>query len=418
MYQKTVLPNGIRIVTEYLPHLRSVALGAWFEVGSRHELLNEWGISHFIEHLMFKGSKKYSARQIAEIMDQHGGYLNAFTGKEETCYYFKALDEDFAVAADILQEMLLHSLILPDDIEKEKKVILEEISMYEDSPEELAHDLFTEFFWPNSPLGRRILGSPESVSGLTQASVYQYLEKHYTTDRLVIASAGNIRHERVVEEFAEKFSVLPRGKRNSLIAAESQTKQCLFHHKNLEQIHLCVGGSAFARNDKRRHLLNIVDTIIGGGVSSLLFQELREDRGLVYNTYSFNLLYEDVGSYGIYAGFNPYNWSKVWDVLYSLFSNLPKLVTPEMLERAKGQLRGNLVLSLESTSNRMTRIARAELEERRLITTENLLEEIAQINYGDLLDLMNEIYNPQNWIWIGLGQQQFIKEDPICQKIC
>jgi len=417
MYQRTVLSNGIRIVTEYIPHLHSVTLGAWFEVGSRHELPEEWGVSHFIEHLMFKGNKKYSAREIAEIMDNHGGYLNAFTGKEETCYYFKALDEDFTMAADVLGEMLLHSLFSYDDLIKEKNVVLEEIGMYEDSPEDLAHDLFEEAFWADHALGRRILGSPGSVGKFTKEQICLYLEKHYTTDRLVIASAGNIPHERVVKEFAERFSDLPRGQKHPLESPIKNGRRGLFHNKNLEQVHLCLGNSTFARNDKRRHMLNLLDTIIGGGVSSLLFQELREERGLVYNTYSFNSSYEDVGLCGIYAGFSPHNWSKVWDVICSLFSDLSKYIHEEMLQRAKGQLRGSLMLSLESTNNRMTRLARGELDEGRIITPEELLIEVEQVKYVDLMSLAAEIYNPKDWTWVSLGQQNY-GGDPLCPKIC
>lgn len=418
MYQRTVLPNGIRIITEYMPYLRSVTLGAWFEVGSRHEDGDEWGLSHFIEHMMFKGNAKYSARDIAEIMDQRGGYFNAFTGKEHTCYYFKVLDEHFSVASELLQEMLLRSLFSPEDVVKERNVVLEELYMYEDTPEELVHDLFTEALWPKASLGRSIIGSEATINGFSQEMIHNYLQKHYTADRLVIASAGNIPHERVVEEFAAAFSLLPQGKRPQLEGPNVKRRQQMFHAKDIEQVHLCLGGPALSRHDDRRYALYLLDTILGGGVSSLLFQELREERGLVYNTYSFNTLYHDVGSYGIYAGFSSQNWNAVWDILSGLFRDLPKLITTDVLDRAKGQLKGSLVLSLESTSNRMTRLAKGELDSGRIVPPEEVMVAIEQVGYERIMELAQTIYDPEDWSWVGLGPKLRVEEDVPCQRIC
>ncbi|HBG01977.1 MAG TPA: peptidase M16, partial [Firmicutes bacterium] len=343
MYQRTVLPNGIRIITEYLPYLRSVTLGAWFEVGSRHEQPHEWGISHFIEHMVFKGNQKYSARDIAEVMDQRGGYLNAFTGKEQTCYYFRVLDEHYDLASDVLVQMLRYSLFSPGDVAKERNVVLEELSMYEDSPEEFVHDLFFDALWPKDPLGRPIIGSAASINGFSAEMITEYMAKHYTADRLVIASAGNISHARVVETFAAAFDSLPRTANPVLAKAHYQVGEGSFKDKDIEQIHLCLGGPALCRHDPRRYALSLLDTMLGGGVSSLLFQGLREERGLVYNTYSFNSLYDDAGAYGIYAGFSPQHWDHVWDVLFDLFTRIPQRMTQEMLARAKSQITGGLV---------------------------------------------------------------------------
>lgn len=418
MYQRTVLPNGIRIVTEYMPYLRSVTLGAWFAVGSRHEQPQEWGLSHFIEHMMFKGTEKYSARQIAEIMDEHGGYLNAFTGKEHTCYYFKVLDEHFAVASEVLQQMLLHSLFLPVEIAKERNVVLEELNMYEDSPEELVHDLFATVLWPGHPLGNSIIGSSATISEFDQQMILRFLEEHYTTDRLVIVSAGNIPHERVVEEFASAFGHLPQGKSLLLQQPVSQRGSGLFQDKDTEQIHLCLGGASLSKTDQDRYAIYLLDTIIGGGVSSLLFQELREERGLVYNTYSFNSLYQDVGSYGVYAGFSPQHWDQVWNVICTQFASLPEIITEDMLARAKGQLNGSILLSLESTSNRMTRLAQGELEEGRVVTPEEILSKIEAVEHPELLRVAAEVYDPQAWSWVGLGPRHLVKEDVLCRQIC
>lgn len=418
MYQRTVLPNGIRIITEYLPYLRSVTLGAWYEVGSRHETEPEWGISHFIEHMMFKGTTKYTAKQIAEVMDQRGGYLNAFTGKEQTCYYFKVLDEHYGTAAELLEQMLQHSLFLPGDVHKEKNVVLEELSMYEDSPEELVHDLFSAKIWPHDPLGRNIIGSTSSVATFSPEMVRDYLAKHYTADRLVIASAGNISHEQVVDTFGAAFASLPRGSRPLLSRALPEAGQGHFQDKDIEQVHLCLGGPALCRHDRRRYALALLDTMIGGGVSSLLFQELREERGLVYNTYSFTALYDEVGAYGIYAGFNPQHWDQVWTLLRELFEGLPQLITAEMLERAKGQMKGSLVLSLESTSNRMTRLIKGEVDEGRITTPEETMERIEAVTYDELMELAQTIYDPEKWSWVGLGPRHLVKEEVSCQKTC
>ncbi|HHT67647.1 MAG TPA: insulinase family protein [Firmicutes bacterium] len=418
MYQRTVLPNGVRIITEYLPFLRSVTLGAWFEVGSRHEQPSEWGLSHFIEHMMFKGTEKYSARDIAEIMDQRGGYLNAFTSKEQTCYYFKVLDEHYETACELLQQMLLRSLFSPVDVAKERNVVLEELRMYEDTPEELVHDLFSETLWPTDPLGRNIIGSTSSISGFTSEMIRDYMARHYTADRLVIASAGNISHDKVVESFAKAFDSLPGGLRPVLDKAVTRSGQGLFQDKDIEQVHLCVGGPAPCRHDERRYALSLLDTMIGGGVSSLLFQELREERGLVYNSYSFTSLYDDVGAYGVYAGFNPQQWAQVWDVLRDVLDGIPQLITPEMLERAKSQMKGSLVLSMESTSNRMTRLVKGEMDEGGIVTPEETMKRLEKVTYEEVMKLASVVYNPQDWSWVGLGPRHLIKEDSLCQEIC
>lgn len=418
MFQRTVLSNGIRIVTEYMPYLRSVTLGAWFEVGSRNERPAEWGISHFIEHMMFKGTQKYSAREIAEMMDQRGGYFNAFTGKEHTCYYFKVLDEHYKVASELLQEMLLRSLFSEDDVKKERNVVLEELNMYEDTPEELVHDLFSEVLWPKDPLGRNIIGSEATIHGFTREMILAYLAEHYTADRLVIASAGNISHEQVVEEFAAAFGVLPSGQNSNFDQVYHQRGQQMFHDKEIEQVHLCLGGPALSRHDDRRYALYLLDTMLGGGVSSLLFQELREERGLVYNTYSFSSLYHDAGSYGVYAGFSPQHWTAVWDILRELFNSLAKSITPDVLERTKGQLKGSLMLSLESTSSRMTRLAKGELDSGRIITPEEVMGHIEQVGYEQIMELAKVMYNPAEWSWVALGPKQDIQEDIPCRKIC
>ncbi|HPT83180.1 MAG TPA: pitrilysin family protein [Limnochordia bacterium] len=418
MYQKTVLPNGMRIITERLPHVRSVTLGAWFEVGSRQEELEEWGLSHFVEHMMFKGTKTFSARQIAELMDQRGGQLNAFTEKEQTCYYFKVLDEHFSTAAELLQDMLLNSLFLPEDVEKEKNVVLEELRMYEDSPEDFVHDLFSDVLWPEDPLGRNILGSEETIRGFSPQRVRSYVAKHYTADRLVVACVGNVHHAQVVDTFAQGLADLPRGSRRPALQPDYTAGSCIFADKDIEQVHLCLGAPAISCSDERKYALQVLDTMIGGGVSSLLFQELREELGLVYSTYSFNSLYSDTGFYGVYAGFHPQNWGRVWEVLTDLLGTLGQRITEEMVERAKQQLRSGLVLSLESTSARMSRLAKGEIYEGGPLPPEGVLRRLEAVDYGQVLALAEEIYNPRRWSWAAVGPRHLVREDIQCRKIC
>ncbi len=418
MYERTVLPNGVRIISEYLPHVRSVTLGAWFTVGSRYERPEQRGLAHFIEHMLFQSTEKYSAQQIAEIMDQSGSYFNAFTGRERTCFYFKVLDEHWPAASDVLREMLLHPLFKPREIVKERKVVLEELKMYEDDPEDQVQDLLPGKLWPASPLGNSVLGTAETVRGFAQADAEAFMADHYTAKRLVIAAVGNISHGQVVDEFASAFASLPRKDAPRLDAPALGLPGQLFYDKDTEQIHLCLGGPAFARTDERRFALYLLDIILGGAASSLLFQELREKRGLVYNTYSFSSLYSDAGYYGIYAGFSPDQWNQVWDVLLDLLANLPGKIRRDMFIRAQAQLRGSALLALESTEARMFRQAKAELDNSVSFGVEQFLEKIAAVQYHELLLLAEELFVSQASSSIALGPGLSLKEGIRCQKIC
>ncbi len=419
MYQKTVLPNGIRIITEYIPYVHSVSLGVWFEVGSRDEEPTELGLSHFIEHMMFKGTERFSAREIAEIMDRCGGHLNAFTSKEHTCYYFRVLDEHFSTAAEVLQQMLLHSRFEPSEIDKERNVVLEELNMYEDTPDELVHDLLCEALWPNHPLGRNVLGTQETISSFSQNMILSFLERNYTTERIVIASAGSIPHERIVEEFASSLSALPSGALPTANYSRDLGGQDLFRAKDTEQIHLCIGGPALSRDDERKYILYLLDTIIGGGVSSFLFQELREERALVYNTYSYNSFFRDSGCFGIYSGFSPKHWDEVFSVIRTQLGSIDRLITDDVVQRAKGQLKGSVLLSLESTNNRMIRLARGEMDFGHIVTPEEFIWEIEQVSKEDVIELGLEVYDPAKWTIAAIGPiDSNIWRDIQCQKIC
>lgn len=406
MYNKTVLPNGIRILTEQIPGARSVTLGVWFEVGSRNENEAQHGFSHFIEHLLFKGSMKYSARDIAELIEGVGGTLNAFTGKEYTCYYASVLDQDLPLVIDILEEMVLRPQFAPAEFERERNVILEEIKACEDVPEDLVHDLFCAQLWPEHSLGRTIVGTIDSIGLAKRTDVIDYYQKHYVCDKLIIAAAGNVQHQTLVEQIAAAFAPLPSASKSKeeLSQPVAAQQQVVCYRKPLEQVHLCFGGPAISRFDHRHEALRLLDLLIGGGMSSRLFQELREMRGLVYNVYSDYAVFRDVGEYVIYAACSQENYEQVVDVIRDQLSNLVLLpITDGELQRIKGHAKGNLVLALENTMNRMVKLIRDEESFGRIISVDETLQAIDAVTATDLQLLAQEIITPEKWILVSLG---------------
>lgn len=392
MYKKTVLENGIRIVTEEIPHVRSVTIGFWVRSGSRDEDPSNNGISHLIEHLLFKGTTTRSAREIAEQIDAAGGQLNAFTSKEHTCYYARVLDGHLAMATEILADMLLNSTILEAELEKEKGVILEEIKMYEDSPDELVHDLFAEALLSPHPLGQSVLGKAENIERLDRDTILQYMDRHYTPQNLVVSVAGNVTHEEVVGQIRRHFGSFHRAgyRPDEVLASPKRTN--LIRPKDTEQIHLCVGGYGVKRHDPDRFALYVLDTALGGGMSSRLFQELREEHGLVYSTYSYHSCFHEAGIFAIYAGTSPKHASTVLDLIRSECTNVGQEgIRGEELRRAKEQIKGNLMLSLESTANRMSRIAKAELFSEDLLSPDDLIERIDAVTHEDTIRIASRI---------------------------
>lgn len=388
MYQKTTLDNGIRVVTENIPHVRSVALGFWFGVGARHEDATTNGLSHLIEHLMFKGTEKRSARQIAEEFDATGGQLNAYTSKEYTCYYARVLDQHLPMATEVLADMVLHSRFAREDLEKEKGVVQEEIKMYEDSPDEMVHDLFTQAILDGHPLGRNILGTAETVSRFTRDDLLGYLHRHYTADNLVVAAAGHTGHEEVVAEVERHFGNFAGQHPQDGGQAWAASPKPVLKAKETEQVHLCLGVEGLKRNDSRKYSLFTLDVILGGGMSSRLFQELREERGLVYSTYSYHVCYQETGLFAIYAGMSPHHADEVARLVREEFARIVQDgVGGEELTRAKEQLKGSLVLSLESTASRMSRIAKSELFYERYDTPDELVAKVDAVSATDVNQL-------------------------------
>jgi len=392
MYNKTTLESGVRIITERMPHVRSASLGIWADVGSASEQSGQRGISHLVEHMLFKGTQRRSARAIAEEMDGVGGNLNAFTDKEATCYYAKVIDHHVPLAADVLTDMFLHSTFDPAELSKEQKVVLEEIKMYDDSPDEMIHDLFIQTMWSGSSLGAPTIGFNDTVSAITREDLQEHMRLRYAPNSVVVAAAGNIEHAAIVELFSEHLQgftgscALPQPER------PRTTPSTHFRHKDSEQAYLVLGTAGLSVQDDRRYVLSVLDTILGGGMSSRLFQEIREKRGLVYTVYSFQAAYRGAGLFAVYAGTSPKNVKECVEVVRDQFALLrDHPVSAAELRLAKEHIKGGLTLSLESTSSRMIRLGRSEFSLGRQLTTEEIEAEIDAVTVEQIQQLAREL---------------------------
>jgi predicted Zn-dependent peptidase len=402
MFAKAVLDNGIRVVSQEMPDHRSVSLGIWVENGSRHESSRENGISHFIEHLLFKGTERRSAAQIAEEMDAIGGVLNAFTAKEHTCYYAKILDEDLPLAIDLLTDIFLHSVFDGDEIERERSVILQEISQAEDTPDDYIHDLFSLDFFKDHPLARPICGSAETVNSFRRQDFLTFFKSRYRPRRVVVAAAGHLRHEQLVQAFNERLGSVRDsiydGRANSQDGdAAPEMRSGIFQHtKSLEQAHLCLGVSGVHQTHPLRYAAYVLNTLLGGGMSSRLFQEIREKRGKAYSVYSFSSSYKDVGYLGVYAG-TSLEW--VEEVVDLILKELKQLaagdIKEEEIRRTQGQLVGSMMLGLESTDSWMSHIARNEIYFGKPITTDEICRGIRAVSRDAVLDLASTLFGSQ-----------------------
>lgn len=391
MIEKSVLDNGLTIITESLPHLHSVSVGLFVGAGSRYEKDRERGVSHFIEHMLFKGTKKHSAKELAEIVETSGSSMNAFTSKDYTCFYVKALDEHLELAVSVLSEMVTESTFANDLIERERQVVLEEIKMYQDSPEELVHDLFAKSILGDHPLGRSIIGLEETVGNFDRGLILDYFSRMYVPENMVFTVVGNIEHHKA-KELVLKYLGTGFNPLNSLTKREDLEKPAvksdfLLEKKDIEQVHLVLGTESIARRDKRKYALHLLDTIIGGSMSSRLFQTLREERGLVYSTYSFHTYFDEAGLLGVYAGFSPQNYDLVTDLIIKELTSIKDNVTEDELKRVKEQAKGSLVFSLESPSSRMIRLARNEIYYKTQISEEHVLTEINKATLNDVKEL-------------------------------
>ncbi|MHB0976036.1 MAG: M16 family metallopeptidase [Candidatus Aquicultorales bacterium] len=387
-YERTTLPSGMRVISEKIPHVRSVAIGFWVRVGSRDEKEADNGMSHFIEHLVFKGTKTRSAREISETFDGLGAELNAFTTKEYTCYYTRLLDEHVPVGIEVLSDMLQHPRFDESDIVSERNVILEEINLHEDSPDERIHDIFATAVFEGHPLGKPILGFSETVGDFDGTVVRRFYDEHYRPENMAVVAAGNIDHSDLVELVQKYTTRLLEGRPVRKEFKPKIERKVEVYTKPTEQAHIIYGTKAYSVSDERRFALNVLDTILGGGMSSRLFQEIREKRGLVYSVYSYHSAYAETGTIAVYAGTAPQNAELVVELSQKEIDNILKMgVGKEELERSREHIKGQLVLGLESTSRRMTRLGRAEMTHGEFLSMDEVVRKVD----GVTVDIVNEI---------------------------
>ncbi|MEE8229033.1 MAG: pitrilysin family protein [candidate division NC10 bacterium] len=393
-YQKEVLDNGLVILTEKMPAVRSVSISVWIRVGSREEEGEQAGISHFIEHMFFKGTEKRSAEEIAEAIDSVGGVLDAFTSREYTCFSAKVLREHLPLAVDLLADLVLHARLDPSDIEKEREVILQEIKMVEDAPDDQVHDLFAQATWADHPLGRPILGRRETLRQIRRDEIVKYMDRYYRPDRAIISAAGDLDHHALVNLVAAAFGGWGGHAHHASSSPPVSRFTAVNEDRDLSQVHLCLGVNGLAYAHRDRYALAILNTILGGGMSSRLFQGIREKRGLVYSIYSYTASYRDGGLLVVYAGTSNDHYQEVVDLIQAEFRQVrDEPVGSAEFRRTKEQLKGNLLLGLESTGSRMTRLAKMYMYFDRCFGLEEIIQGIEEVTPERLQQLTQFLFD-------------------------
>jgi predicted Zn-dependent peptidase len=390
---RDVIGNGIRLLTERMTQVRSVSIGVWLTRGSRHEAAERSGIAHFVEHMLFKGTTTRTAEDIAQAIDSIGGQLDAFTAKEYASYYIKVLDEHLPLAIDILSDIVMNPAFGPEDIEREKKVVVEEIKMVEDTPDDLVHELFTQGFWQDHPLGRPILGTRETVESFNVDLLRDYFRTAYTAPNLIVSAVGNLEHARVRELVEKKFGAVPKTGEVLRELAPTVAPKILVRNKELEQSHICVGASSYPQNHDDRYSSYVLNTLLGGSMSSRLFQNVREKRGLAYAVFSGLSAYRDAGSFTIYAGCSNEAVGEVIDLVVEELRGVKQSPVPQAeLQRSKDHLKGSLMLSLENTASRMSHLARQEIYFDRQFGLDETLQGIERVTTNDVQRVATDLF--------------------------
>jgi predicted Zn-dependent peptidase len=394
MIVREVLDNGLRLVTEAMPHVRSVSIGVWLTRGSRHESDERSGIAHFVEHMLFKGTDSRTAEDIAQAIDSIGGQLDAFTSKEYAGYYIKVLDEHLPLAVELLADVVLHPLFANEDVEREKKVILEEIKMVEDTPDDLVHEIFTEHYWAGHPLGRPILGTPQTVESFTRELLFEYFRDAYIAPNLIVSAAGNLQHETLRDLVAQAFSSVGRSGSAVNGGGPRTAPQVVVREKELEQSHICLGAPGYHQVHEDRYASYILNTVLGGSMSSRLFQNIREKRGLAYAVFSGLSAYRDAGMLTVYAGCAAETVGEVVDLVVEEMRGMKATPLGEAeLRRAKDHLKGSLMLSLESTSSRMSHLALQDIYFDQHFTLDETLQGIERVTADDVRRVAGDLFS-------------------------
>jgi predicted Zn-dependent peptidase len=391
MFKREYLDNGIPVLMEPLKNVRSVAFGVWVKIGSRYEKPEKNGISHFLEHMFFKGTKKRTTKDIAVDIDSMGGDLNAFTTRENTVFYIKLLDEYLEKGLDLLSDIFIHSDFPEDEIEKEKKVIKEEIKMVEDTPEDYIYDLFNQNVWGHEGLGQPVLGRRETIASFTRDDILAHIRKYYGTKDIIISCAGKFIPDSLIKILNEYFGSLRRVSVPKTQKTHDFRQNIKVYSKDLSEAHICIGVPSLPQTSEKIYVMAVLNTILGGGFSSRLFQNIREQRGLAYSIYSFTALYFDTGLWGVYAGVSKRKLKEVTALIISEMLNLENTLTDAELDRAKRHLKGNLILGLESTSSRMNNIARQEIYFSRYISPEEILKSIDIVNMNQIIEMAEKL---------------------------
>ncbi|MHB8733216.1 MAG: M16 family metallopeptidase [bacterium] len=403
LYRRTVLPNGLVVVTEPMAHVRTVSLGVWIDAGSRYEDARTMGVSHFIEHALFKGTTGRSALAIAQEMDALGGHLNAFTDREHTCFYLRVLSDHLEAALGVLADMVLHPALEPGAMERERQVILEEIASYEDAPDDLVHDVFAAALWPGHPLGWPVAGSAASVGGLGAADLRAFMEARYRPGVSLVAAAGQLEHDEVVDRIGRALGAWNGAARPASLTTPATQRGAAFRTKDVEQVHLCLGAPALPQAHPDRYAMAVLETALGGGMSSRLFQEIREERGLAYSISAYHAPYRDTGAFVVYAGTSPAACVDVVRLTAGILGEARAGLPPDDIARAKASLKGGLMLDLETPGSRMSKLARSEQYFGRQFTLDEILTDVDGVTEADVRRVAGTVLAPAAFTFAAVG---------------